>query len=119
MVAVVVPPAVAGGVGREFVAHHAAWTVVIGVAYEAAVAVGGFFAVIARDVSSRWQVRIADKVDLFLQRTAPRFERRYREYVLGGLRFVDLRGLPTVGPFTPELDAVLCTSAWSRARRYR
>ncbi len=106
LVTFVVPPAVAGGLGQRFVAEHPGWAVAIGVAYEAVVAIGGFFAVIARDVSSRWQVRLADKIDLFLQRKAVRFERRYREFVLGGLRFMDHKGLATVGPFTPELDAV-------------
>jgi hypothetical protein len=106
LIAVVVPPAVAGGLGQEFVAHHAAWAVAIGVVYEAAVMAGGFFAVVARDVSSRWQKRIADQVDQFLQRKTARFDRRYREFVLGGLRFMDHKGLATVGPFTPELDAV-------------
>ena len=102
----VVPPAVAGGLGLRFVAHHPGSAVVIVVAYEAVVAVGGFFAVIARDVTSRWQARFADRIDLFLQRKAARFERRYREFVLGSLRFMDHKGLATVGPFTPELDAV-------------
>jgi hypothetical protein len=105
-VAFVVPPAVAGGLGREFVAHRPDWGVAIFVAYEAAVAVGGFFAVVARDVSARWQKRLADRVDLFLQRKGPRFERRYREVVMTGLRFIDVKGLATVGAFTPELDAV-------------
>jgi hypothetical protein len=106
LVAFMVPPAVAGGLGQRFVGQHPGWAVVILVAYEAVVAVGGFFAVIARDVSSRWQVRLADRIDLFLQRKASRFERRYREFVLGSLRFMDHKGLATVGPFTPELDAV-------------
>jgi hypothetical protein len=97
---------VAGGLGQEFVAHHALLAFAIGVAYEAVVAIGGFFAVIARDVSSRWQARLADRIDLFLQRKGPRFERRYRQFVLDGLRFTDTKGLATVGPFTPEHDAV-------------
>jgi hypothetical protein len=62
--------------------------------------------VIARDVLSRWQARFADRIDLFLQHKAAHFERRYREFVLGTLRFMDHKGLATVGPFTPELDAV-------------
>lgn len=106
LVALVVPPAVAGGLEQQFVTRHAVWAVIVTVAYEATVAVVGFFAVIVHDVSSRWQARLADKVDLFLQRKAARFERRYREFVLSGSRFVDHKGLATVGPFTPELDAV-------------
>jgi hypothetical protein len=105
-VAFVVPPVVAGGLGHRFVEQHAAWAVVIWVAYEAVVAIGGFFAAIARDISSRWQARLADRVDLLLQRTGPRFERRYRQFMLEWLRFTDTKGLATVGPFTPEHDAV-------------
>ena len=106
LVAFVVPPAAVGELGQRFVARHAVWAVVIGVAYEAAVAIGGFLVVVARDVSARLQARLADRIDLFLQRKAPRFERRYRGFVLSGLRFMDHKGLATVGPFTPELDAV-------------
>jgi hypothetical protein len=117
----VVPPAVAGGLGQRFVAEHPGWAVLIFAAYEAVVAVGGFFAVIARDVLSRWQVRFADRIDLFLQRKAARFERRYREFVPGSLRFMDHKGLATVGPFTPELDSVFVNVSLisSRARRSR
>jgi hypothetical protein len=102
----VVPPAVAGELGQRFVIRHPGWAVAIGVAYVALVAVGGFFAVVVRDVSSRWQTRLVDRIDLFLQRKAARFGRRYRAFVLGSLRFMDHKGLATVGPFTPELDAV-------------
>jgi hypothetical protein len=106
LLALVVPPAVAGSLGQRFIARHAGWAVVIGVGYVAAAAAGGFLAVVARDVSSRWQARLADRVDLFLQRKAPRFERRYREFVLSSQRYMDHKDLATVGPFTLELDAV-------------
>lgn len=108
---VVVPPAVAAGLGQRFVAQHAIWAVVIGLAYEAAVAVVGFFAAIARDVSARWQKRIADRVDVFLQGKAAHFEQRYRDHVLGGLRFVDQKGLVNVGSFTPEIDEVFVNAS--------
>src|ERR1700722_13315793 len=106
VVAFVVPPAVGGKLGWEFVTRHPAWAAAIVIAYEAAVIIGGFCAVIARDVSARWQKPIADRVDQFLQRKAPRFERRYRDDLLTGLRFIDVKGLATVGAFTPELDTV-------------
>jgi NACHT domain len=105
LTALVVPPTVAVVLGKQFAIHYPV-LMVVGVASEAVLAIWGFFAVIARDVSSRWQARLADKIDLFLQRKASRFERRYREFVLTGLRFMDHKGLATVGPFTPELDAV-------------
>lgn len=103
---VVAPPAVAGGVWRQFVSGHVFLALAIGVVYEVAVAVVGFFAVIARDVSSRWQQRLAERLDLALLRRFSGFEERYREFLLAGLRFVDLKGLATIGPFTPELDEV-------------
>jgi hypothetical protein len=106
LVALLVPPVVAGGLGQRFVAHHVIWAVVIGVVYEAAVAIGGFLAVILRDVLSRWQELLTDRIDTFLRRKIPRFERAYRRFVLVGLQFMDHKGLATVGPFTPELDAV-------------
>jgi hypothetical protein len=40
------------------------------------------------------------------QRWIRRFDRDYRAFVLAGLRFIDQKGLATVGPFTPELDDV-------------
>jgi hypothetical protein len=106
LVALVVPPVVVGGLGQRFVAQHTVWAVLLGGAYEAVIAVVGFFAVIAGKVSSRWQDRLADRIDLFLQRKGPRFERWYRRFVLAGLRFTDTKGLATVGPFTPEHDKV-------------
>ena len=58
LVTVVVPPAVLVGPEQQFVTHHPAWVVIIGVAYLAVAGIGGFFVVVARDVSSRWQVRL-------------------------------------------------------------
>jgi predicted NACHT family NTPase len=103
---VIAPPAVAGGVWRQFVSVHVFAALAIGVAYEVTVAVVGFFAVIARDVSSRWQERLVERLDLALRRKFSGFEKEYREFLLGGLRFIDLKGLATIGPFTPELDEV-------------
>lgn len=34
------------------------------------------------------------------------FDRRYRDFVADGLRYIDLKGLATVGFYTPELDEV-------------
>ena len=58
------------------------------------------------EVATRWQHRLADGLDLALQRRVSRFDRRYRAFVLAGLRFIDQKGLGTVGPFTPEVDDV-------------
>lgn len=90
---VVAPPTVAGGIWRQFVSGHVFLALVIGVAYEIAVATVGFFAVIARDVSSRWQQRLAESLHLALRLRFSGFEKHYREFVLVGLRFIDLKGL--------------------------
>jgi len=90
MAAFVVPAALVGWSAQGFIARHPGPAVAIGVAYMVLMGVALW----------RWQV------DLFPQRRAARFERRYRQFVLKSLRFIDHKGLPTVGPFTPELDAV-------------
>jgi NACHT domain len=103
---VIVPPAVTLGVWRQFAAHHLAFAAVLGVAYEAVVAVARFAGGVLGDVTARWQRRFADYVDLALQRRLSRFDRDYRTFVLTGLRFIDQKGLATVGPFTPKLADV-------------
>jgi hypothetical protein len=61
---------------------------------------------IPQELWKRWRGRIADRIDRGLRRKVSRFDRRYREFVLGSLRYVDLKGLATVGFYTPELDEV-------------
>ncbi len=61
---------------------------------------------IPRELWKRWRLRIVDHLDVALRRKVSRFDRRYREFMLSSLRFIDIKGLATVGHFTPELDAV-------------
>src|SRR5881394_3771047 len=61
---------------------------------------------IARDLRERWRARLVDQVDRWLVRRLSLFGRRYRDFMLGSLRFVDLKGLATIGFHTPELDEV-------------
>jgi hypothetical protein len=104
--AVVVPPTVGVAVWRQSTVHHPVAAVAVGVAYEAAVVAVGFAAGVAGDLAGRWRARLVDALDRALRRRVSRFGPRYRGWVLAGLRFIDLKGLATVGPFTPELDAV-------------
>jgi len=76
------------------------------IGFEVLLAAVAFAGGIARELRRRWQERIADRVDRAFKRCFSRFNRHYREFVLGNLRFIDLKGLATVGPFTPELDDV-------------
>lgn len=91
-----------GAVWWQAATHHPGTAIVFGiVAAIAGYAVGTFL-----KVASRSQDAAADRIYQALGRTGPQFERRYRDFVLSGMRFVDLKGLATIGPFTPELDEV-------------
>ncbi len=100
------PPAVAVGVWQNFVGYHPVTAMALLGAYEALLAVVVFAGEIVGELRNRWRERIVDHVDRALRRRFSRFDRRYREYVLGSVRFTDLKGLATVGDHTPELDRV-------------
>ena len=55
---------------------------------------------------TRFRPVIVEQIGRFFLRRGARFERRYRQLMLGALRFIEQKGLATVGPFAPELDAV-------------
>lgn len=61
---------------------------------------------IPKGLWSRWHTRLVDRIDHSLRRRATRFGHRYREHLLASLRFIDLKGLATIGFYTPELDEV-------------
>jgi len=106
LAAIVGPPTAAVVVWRQPAAHHVAVAVVLGLAYEVVVAGIRFAGGVAGDLAARWQKRFADRADLALKSRFSKFDRDYRAFVLAGLRFIDQKGLATVGPFTPELDDV-------------
>jgi hypothetical protein len=100
------PPVAVVGVWRNLVVDHPVIAVVLLIIYEILVAAVAFTGEIAGELRKRWRERIVDRVDRALGRWVSRFDRRYREFVLGSLRFIDLKGLATVGYYTPELDEV-------------
>ena len=104
MSAFIIPPAVGVTVWRQSAVHHPVAAVVAVVAYETVVGAGRFAAGVAGDLAARWRARLVDGLDRALRRRVSRFGSRYRDFVLAGVRFIDLKGLATVGPFTPELD---------------
>lgn len=61
---------------------------------------------LGRQLWKRWRARILDRVDRMLSRQVSQFSRRYREFMLSNLRYIDVKGLATVGFYTPELDEV-------------
>ncbi|MGH3620430.1 MAG: NACHT domain-containing protein, partial [Sciscionella sp.] len=102
-VAVAQLPGVAGG---ELPGVDPTLAAVLLVGYEAVLGVLAFVGGIAGELSKRCRNRIVDRLDLSLRRRMARFDKRYQEFVLSATRFVDLKGLATVGPFTPELDEI-------------
>jgi hypothetical protein len=106
LTALIAPPVVAGTVWQRFAADHLVLAIMVGLAYWIVVVVAGFAGGVAGSLAGRWRERLADHLDLAIRRRVSRFEIRYRKLVLASLRFIDLKGLATVGPFTPELDAV-------------
>ncbi|SDM21725.1 NACHT domain-containing protein [Allokutzneria albata] len=71
-----------------------------------AVTVGAALLFVPKELWKRWRARLVEHTDQVLRRRVTRFGRRYREFVRDSLRFVDLKGLATVGYRTPELDEV-------------
>jgi hypothetical protein len=80
--------------------------VIVGLAAEIGLAITAFAKNVMAEIVSRWQKRLANYLDTTIIRIFSRFEKRYRVFVLAGLRYIDLKGLTTVGFFTPELDEV-------------
>ena len=100
------PPVAVAGVWRDLVLDHPVAAVVLLSVYEILVAAAAFAGEIAGELRKRWRERIVNCVDRALGRWFSRFDRRYLEFVLGSLRFIDLKGLATIGYYTPELDEV-------------
>jgi hypothetical protein len=80
------------------------WVFVIG--YEIVLFMIGLGGGVLGELKKRWQARAADRLDLALKRRFTRFRKKYRLLMQSSLRFIDLKGVPTVGFFTPDLDDV-------------
>ena len=106
ILAVVGPPAAVAGLLLDAVMNHPVLAVVLLGVYEVLVAVLLFAGKIAAKLQKRWQDPIVDHLERAFRQRFSRFDKRYREFVLASLRFIDLKGLATVGFYTPELDEV-------------
>jgi hypothetical protein len=82
----VVPPAAALAVWRQAASHQVSLAAALSVAYVTVVVIVRFTGGVIGDLGARWQKRVADYADLALQRRISRFDRRYRTWVLAGLR---------------------------------
>lgn len=106
LAAAIGPPGIVLPLFPGWIHGHPVLTVFLVLGYEAVLLVVSFVRGVATEVEKRWQSRVTEKVDRILARVLARFDRRYRQFVLGTLRFVDTKGLATLGPYTPQLDEV-------------
>ncbi|GAA1988555.1 NACHT domain-containing protein [Amycolatopsis minnesotensis] len=106
LAAILVPPGATAGLWSGWVHEHSVLAVVLLILYEGVLAVLSFAKGVWSELLERWRARLVDRIDQSLGRKLVRFDRRYREFVLGTLRFVDLKGLATIGPYAPQLDEV-------------
>jgi hypothetical protein len=95
-------------------AGHPVLTGVLLAFYEAVVLVLAFAGGVFGQLQARWQIRVVNRIDRSLTQWMGGIERRYREFMLANLRFIDVKGLATVGFYHPELDEVFVDVSLAR-----
>jgi lipopolysaccharide/colanic/teichoic acid biosynthesis glycosyltransferase len=104
------PPIVA--ITRIELLQDRPWLAVIAiVAYQAALWLVAFGRDISRQMRTRWVQRIVDRLDGWALRTLTRYTRRYLSWVAAHNRYLDNKGLGTIGDFTLETNDVLVNLA--------
>jgi hypothetical protein len=110
LAAAIAPPAAAIAFLQSWMKAHPVQALLVFACYEVLVLGAGFLGRLvggtADELRDRWKAPLADRIDQGTRRRFSRYDRRYREAVLGNLRFIDLKGLATVGFYTPQLDEV-------------
>ncbi|MFI6910483.1 NACHT domain-containing protein [Nonomuraea sp. NPDC050394] len=91
---------------RSFAVKHPVLAVCAALLYWLGLLVLKFILPIAGRLAERWQERATSRLDRAYVRTVSGFGRNYRAHLLSALRYIDQKGLPTVGFYTPELDDV-------------
>ena len=102
----IVPPSILSAAFLEWIQSHPLRAITVAASYELVIAGATFAGDVAGELRRRWRDRVVDRLDHTLRRRLSRYSRRYREFLLSSLRFIDLKGLATIGYYTPELDAV-------------
>lgn len=102
----VVLPAVVLSQTRSVIAAHGLAMVMATMAWEVLVAGGWVISKIATVPVTRRFEELGNALDRALGLRMSPYGRRYRQWVLDSRRFLESKGLATVGDFTPELDEV-------------
>ena len=100
------PPAVTAGLWPDLVIRHPVLAAGIGFAYGTCAVIVRFAAGVMSDLVARWEQRAADGLDRALQHRVSGFGCKYRAHLQKDVRFIEQKGLATVGPIAPELDEV-------------
>ncbi|MFI5673870.1 NACHT domain-containing protein [Streptomyces cellulosae] len=106
LAAVLLPPSVVAGIWREMVGDHFLLACGAFVAYCLLLVVVRFAGEFVRDLVMRRRESWLESADGLLARRFSRFGRTYAEHVAASLRFMDQKGLATIGHYAPELDDV-------------
>jgi hypothetical protein len=114
IVVAVGPPTAVGATSRHLISRYPVTAALLLLAYWIAVAAARFAGAVAGELAQRWRGRLVNHIDDESSRRLSGFGKRYFEYVLGSLRFIDQKGLPTVGFYTPELDEVFVDVSLAR-----
>ncbi|MEU5784876.1 NACHT domain-containing protein [Micromonospora lupini] len=86
----------------SLITDHPAAAIALAVLWEVCL---GLFLLLT-GVAGRQLDRLGDALDNAATQRLSRYGRRYREFVLSSLRYVDAKGLATVGDQSPELEEV-------------
>ena len=104
--AVAAIPAAVAAWQTGFVTRHPVLAAVLLLCYEAALGIGALLGKVLSRLVNRRADQLGEAVDRGFGRKVSRYGRHYRRYLLGSLRYVDAKGLATVGPYIPDLDEV-------------
>lgn len=106
VLSVVVPPPVLAAFLRGFVRRHPVLFIMAVIVYWVALVIGSFVAGIGREIVQRHRAQWVEALDRNLGLRLSRFKARYRAHLAASQRFIDQKGLATIGAYTPELDEV-------------
>lgn len=107
-------PTAVGTTLRRSVEEHPLTAALLLLAYWIGLAIMRFTGGVASALAERWRIRLVDRIDRASRRKLSRFKRHYAQYVIGSERYIDQKGLPTVGFYTPELDDVFVDVSLAR-----
>lgn len=102
----VVPPVALSYYRWNWVVKHDMRTAIGVAVYEVLVLAIGLVAQVWGQLRVKWVERLSERIDEAARRRFSRFEQNYLNYIQQTHRFIDQKGLATLGERTPELNDV-------------